>query len=156
MYKQSIKPYVVLVFFLVVIDQFTKMRLIDFFASENDQVIHIFPGLNLLSAWNDGISFGLFSELEYSNIVFLVLSSIAVLILIILLFKEKTKLYSLSYAFIIGGALGNIIDRLNYDAVFDFIDIYVGQYHWPAFNMADSYICFGAMLLIFSSFKTRY
>ena len=54
--------------------------------------------------------------------------------------------------FIIGGALGNVIDRIRLGAVFDFLDFYVGDYHWPAFNAADSFICIGAALVIINGF----
>ena len=156
MYKNSLKPYGILILAVVLMDQATKSYFVDFFASNAVEFITIFPGLNFVHAWNEGISFGLFSNFEYSNIIFLCLSVVIIAVLIFLLFKEKTRIYSVSYALIIGGAIGNIIDRFNYDAVFDFIDFYIGHYHWPAFNIADSAVCLGVMLLIYTSLKEKH
>ncbi|MFM2486495.1 signal peptidase II [Celerinatantimonas yamalensis] len=66
--------------------------------------------------------------------------------------KEPQPLTACAYALIISGALGNVIDRLMYGYVIDFIDVHYGNYHWPAFNVADSCICAGAVLLILDSF----
>ena len=62
--------------------------------------------------------------------------------------KEPSKMVQVSLGFIIGGALGNVIDRVRLGAVFDFLDFSIGEYHWPAFNVADSFICIGAILVI--------
>jgi len=155
MYKNSLKPYAILVFLVVLIDQITKSYFINIFINNPEGVVQVFPGLSFVNTWNEGVSFGMFSDLEYSNVLFLITSSVIVLILTFLLFKEKTRVYSLSYALIIGGAIGNILDRYNYDAVYDFIDIYVRHYHWPAFNMADSAICIGVLLMVIYSFKVK-
>ena len=72
-----------------------------------------------------------------------------------MLFRANDKLVSISYSFIIGGAIGNIIDRVNHGAVFDFIDFHIGSYHWPAFNLADSFVCIGAILLVFYSLREK-
>jgi len=156
MYKNSLKPYIMSIFFLVLIDQITKSYFINLFMNNQDGVVSVFPGLSFVNVWNEGISFGMFSDLEYSNTLFLLLSCSIVLVLIFLLFKEKTRVYSLSYALIIGGAIGNIIDRFNYGAVYDFIDIYVSHYHWPAFNIADSWVCVGILLLFIESLRVKH
>ena len=66
--------------------------------------------------------------------------------------SEKNKLVQVALGFIIGGAIGNVIDRLVNGAVFDFLDFYWGSKHWPAFNVADSFICIGAVVIIAHSF----
>jgi signal peptidase II len=155
MYKNSLKPYVFLVFVVVLIDQITKSYFINFFINNSDGVLPVFPGFSFVNTWNEGVSFGMFSDFEYSNTLFFIISSVIVLVLIFMLFKEKTQVYSLSYALIIGGAIGNIVDRYNYGAVYDFIDIYVSHYHWPAFNIADSCVCVGVLLLLNYSLKVK-
>ena len=67
--------------------------------------------------------------------------------------KEKNRGARLGLALILGGAIGNVIDRIRFGAVVDFLDFYVGEYHWPAFNIADSAICIGVAILLIASFK---
>ncbi|MCE1782464.1 signal peptidase II, partial [Enterobacter hormaechei] len=66
--------------------------------------------------------------------------------------SARQKLRNIAYALVIGGALGNLFDRLVHGFVVDFIDFYVGEWHWPTFNIADSAICIGAALIIIESF----
>ena len=79
------------------------------------------------------------------------LSAVAIVIVLMLLHwlkSEKNKLTQTALGLIIGGALGNVIDRLRFGAVFDFLDVHIGDAHWPAFNVADSCICVGAAIVI--------
>ena len=69
--------------------------------------------------------------------------------------KTKSSKLSLSLSLIISGAIGNLIDRLNHEAVVDFIDIHIGNLHWPAFNFADSYITIGAFIYVFTIFTSQ-
>jgi signal peptidase II len=69
--------------------------------------------------------------------------------------KSEAKWEVISLALILGGAVGNVIDRVLHGYVIDFIDVYYGSYHWPAFNIADSAICVGAVMLIIDSFKKK-
>ena len=88
---------------------------------------------------------------------FIFLSTSISIILIVWIYKLQTheKLQTASIALILGGAIGNLIDRSIYGYVIDFIDVYYQQHHWPAFNIADSAITVGAILLIIDSFRTR-
>ena len=82
----------------------------------------------------------------------MLLAGLAILVSLGLLFmltREPYRLPAYGYSLVIGGALGNVIDRFRYGAVFDFIDFYVGDWHFPAFNMADSAITIGVALLLF-------
>ena len=84
----------------------------------------------------------------------LILSAIAILITLVLIFwliKAKTNITAIGLSAIIGGAIGNVIDRLTHGAVLDFLDFYVNNVHWPAFNAADSFITIGAITLIWES-----
>jgi signal peptidase II len=77
------------------------------------------------------------------------------LVLILWFLKTTNKNLSISFAFIVSGAIGNLLDRLNHKAVVDFIDIHIDNFHWPAFNFADSYITIGAFIYIFVIFTSQ-
>lgn len=93
---------------------------------------------------NTGAAFGILRDL--GNNFFIIISLIAITIIFYLLIKEKK--HSLSYSLILSGAIGNLIDRLILGHVTDFIDLYVGRFHWPAFNVADSCITVGILILV--------
>lgn len=104
---------------------------------------------NIVMVWNPGISFGLFNNM--GNLAPYILSAIAVIMSIIFavwLFRTQCRLTQSALSLIIAGALGNVIDRLRFGAVIDFLDVHIAGYHWPAFNLADSLIFIGVMLLI--------
>jgi signal peptidase II len=108
---------------------------------------------NLTLTFNRGAAFGLWSGLP-SGWRQAVLGLTVLLALVIVLFLitrpyYQTPLAQISLAAILGGAIGNVIDRLSYGAVVDFLDFYIGNTHWPAFNIADSAICVGVALLLF-------
>ncbi len=120
------------------------------------RVIEVTPFFNLVLAWNRGVSFGMFSA--ESEIGPWLLTGLAVCIMIALavwLWRATTRLSVVALGMIIGGAAGNVIDRLQYGAVVDFLDFHVAGYHWPAFNVADSAICVGAAILVLESLFTR-
>ena len=104
---------------------------------------------NLILVWNNGISFSMLAS--HSQLVrwgLVVFSSLIVCYIIHLLQKEKNTTNKFSFILIIAGALGNIFERIRYGAVIDFLDFHIKGYHWPAFNMADVFICIGVFLLI--------
>ncbi len=109
--------------------------------------IEVTPFFNLVLAMNKGISFSMFSGAGAW-----VLTSLAIIIcafLIYFMVKEKNKFCKTCLALILGGAIGNIVDRIRFKAVVDFLDFHAFGYHWPAFNIADSAICIGVALLLF-------
>ncbi len=111
--------------------------------------IYVCPQFRLVRAWNTGVSFSMFND--YGNFGAWALSGLALIIVLLLLHWLKTETSRLAQAalgMIIGGAVGNMIDRVRLGAVFDFLDFHIGENHWPAFNLADSFICVGAGLLI--------
>jgi len=115
--------------------------------------ISVLPGfLRLTHVQNRGAAFGLFAESpsEWKSFVLVMFSVVALAIVCFLLWKNSHVMSSTGFglALILGGALGNLWDRLVSGHVVDFLDIYVGNYHWPAFNLADSAIVVGAMLLV--------
>jgi len=109
----------------------------------------VLPFYNIVMVWNYGVSFGMFNHQSAENA--LLLSGIAVVISFILLvwmFASTDKYASLGLALAIGGAFGNIIDRVRFGAVIDFMDIHAYGFHWPAFNVADSCIVVGIGIVI--------
>ncbi len=139
----------------LVLDQVTKWIMM-LSVLNPPQVITITPFFNLVVAWNRGVSFGMFDSSSPYNAW--VLSSIAVIIVIFLyrwLRKLTVKYQACAVGLIIGGALGNVIDRIIHGAVYDFLDFHVAGYHWPAFNVADSGICTGAVILVLDSIFSK-
>jgi signal peptidase II len=119
---------------------------------EEFKVISVAPWFNLILVWNQGVSFGLFDNAApHRELIFIALSAIISLQLVIWLALSRNRLTSFALALIIGGAWGNVIDRIRFAAVGDFLDIHVGDLHWPTFNFADSCIVLGAFLLILQS-----
>ena len=133
----------------LVIDQASKYWILHDVLEDKAMIIFT-PFFSLVRAWNTGVSFSMFNDWGLSGVI--VLSLVAFVIIAFLanwLRKEPSKLIQVSLGLIIGGALGNVIDRIRLGAVFDFLDFSIGTYHWPAFNAADSFICVGALIVIF-------
>ncbi|MEQ8332366.1 signal peptidase II [Nisaea sp.] len=116
-------------------------------------VVEVTPFFNLVAVWNRGVSFGLLASDDPMTPYYLSGFAIAVVVgLTVWLARSPTLLLRISLGLIIGGAIGNVIDRLRYNAVVDFIDWHAFGYHWPAFNLADSAISAGVVFLLFDSF----
>ena len=122
---------------------------------DNQIIIEINKYLNFVPVWNKGISFGMLSNFMNINFFMIIVTSGILLFLISWFVKTKSRNLSLSLSFIISGAIGNLVDRLNHKAVVDFIDIHIGNHHWPAFNFADSYITIGAFIYVFTIFTSQ-
>jgi len=115
---------------------------------------------NIVMAWNTGVSFSLMNNIGSYGYLFLIFVALVITtIFAIMLWNSHNKINNLSYALVIGGALGNVIDRARFGAVIDFLDFHINDYHWPAFNLADMSVVSGIILLIGSSLfferKTR-
>ena len=140
------KILIILIIFGV--DRLSKMYLVNLQSSGIDIDFYILPFLNFYLVWNTGIGFGL-ASME-SNIYYHIVTTIIVFVnigLVYFLLKSK-GIYSYLLALIIGGALGNLFDRIYYYAVPDFIDLHWGNYHWFIFNLADIFITIGIIGLI--------
>lgn len=132
----------------MIIDQLSKYIILKYVLTEYAAVI-IAPFFAIVRAWNTGVSFSMFNNYGIKGVY--VLSSVALIIVVMLLKwlkDEKNNVIRVALGLIIGGAIGNVIDRIRLGAVFDFLDFHIGEYHWPAFNMADSFICIGAGIVI--------
>ena len=139
-------------FFLILsifcLDRFTKIYVINFNEKNYGSDLYSSKFLNISLIWNEGIAFGLFSfsdKFFYHTLTFLI--GVVILIILIMLNKsEGLKKYSL--LMILGGALGNFYDRIFFEAVPDFIDFHVENFHWFIFNVSDIFISLGVILMI--------
>lgn len=122
------------------------------------ETVVIMPYFNLTMAHNEGAAFSFLAQAGgWQRWFFIGLALVISVVLFVWLAKLKPteKLEAISLSLILGGAIGNVIDRISYGYVVDFIDLYIGHNHWPVFNIADSAICIGAILLIADSFKSE-
>ena len=130
------------------LDRLTKIYVIQL--DKNNLGLDIFNSayLNIILIWNKGIAFGLFSfnESHLYNILSLIISIIVIILIIMALKSQGFKRYSL--LMIVGGALGNLHDRIFFNAVPDFIDFHVGNFHWFIFNVSDIFITLGVITMI--------
>ena len=118
--------------------------------------ITVTPFLNLVMAWNRGVSFGIGqSDHDWAPLILAGMAMVIVVAMLVWLRRADTLLGRVAIGGIIGGAIGNVVDRLRFGAVADFIDVHVAGHHWPAFNLADSAITVGAVILVVVSFFGR-
>lgn len=151
--------YIAVIIVTIIGDQLTKSLVVNTLRLyESREVI---PGFfNLVHVTNSGAAFSLLADVNspWRHYFFLCIGSVALVGLTIAYWKLRkiNSLYSWPLALIAGGAAGNLIDRVRYGAVIDFLDVYVGSYHWPAFNIADSAICVGVgLFLLINLFEAR-
>ena len=145
--KALLNSVIVIIIFLA--DRFSKIYIIKVAELENAVDIYLNPYLNFYLIWNKGIAFGLFSfdEKYVYNIITLIIVTITFIVLIMMFKSEGFKKYSLLFVF--GGSVGNLFDRIYYNAVPDFIDFHINDFHWFVFNVADIFITLGIVCLIF-------
>ena len=146
------KKYVTIIIISSVVfllDRFTKYLVLDLFENITITEIYINHFINLLLIWNDGIAFGLlnFSDQKIYSLITIIIFFVSIVVLIIALKSKTYDVYFFSMIF--GGALGNLFDRVKYNAVPDFIDLHINNYHWFIFNVADIFISLGVICLIF-------
>ena len=151
----NLLPNIFLILSIVALDQVTKLAIL------GRDVVDVYPEmeitsfLNLVLVQNKGISFGLFSRYEVGWLISILTIGIVV-VLFIWMRKLERAILALPFSLIIGGAIGNLIDRLNYGFVVDFIDFHFFGWHWPAFNIADSAITVGVIFLLIASFSNNF
>jgi len=138
---------------VIALDQLTKQWVSQSLAF--GEAIPVMPSFNLVLAHNTGAAFSFLAGAGgWQRGFFSVIAVVAAAVIVHLLRKHhEEKIFSLALALILGGALGNLIDRILLGHVVDFLDFYVQGYHWPAFNVADMAITGGAGLLIWGSLK---
>ena len=140
------------IIFLVLIDQCMKISISKIMLNNSFDDIKLLPFLNIVFVRNTGVSFGMFSEWGILGRYFFSIFSVVVgSFLILLAIFSDTKLFRISLGLISSGALGNAIDRVYFGGVIDFIDFFIYNFHWPAFNFADIFITIGVILLLFDN-----
>ena len=154
-----IKKYLISIFIILVIvfvDQYSKLYLISYLKTQPGYLIEVTSFFDIVYAWNYGASFGFFKEYyQYSNYAFMGLNSLIALLLLGLIIRARNGFEYISFSLILGGALGNIIDRVTHGAVFDFLYLHYGNYHFPVFNIADSFISIGAGLYLLGCYFSK-
>jgi signal peptidase II len=137
---------ILVIFSLFILDRITKIAIIKH--QLNNDSIYINKYLNFELVWNTGIGFGLLSQ--NANIYYHLTSLIifSVIVFLVHLITKSNFLEKILFSFVLGGALGNVYDRLVYFAVPDFIDFHINNFHWFTFNIADIFITLGIILII--------
>lgn len=117
---------------------------------------HVTNFFNIVFTWNPGTAFSMFRALgDNMPIVMVAATGIIIAILLYYLLRRAKSYERTPLIFIVGGALGNLIDRIRFGAVIDFLDFHIGGAHWPAFNIADSFITIGVCLYILNCWLAR-
>ncbi|MDE0924786.1 signal peptidase II [Aurantimonas coralicida] len=142
-------PFTLLSFLL---DQATKWWILNH-VMDPPRVIPVTGFFNLVLGFNTGVSFGLLGEAPAWLLMAFILPMVAGLL--VWMTRTDSRLTAIALGLVVGGALGNLLDRLRHGAVTDFLDFYVGAYHWPAFNFADVAIVSGVGLLLIESVLAR-
>jgi len=139
-----------------VVDQATKWLAVEYLLGRPP--VEIMPGFDLQLVYNTGAAFGMLDDAGGWQNAFFIAVAAGISLFIVHQLRRLTRAelqIAVSYALILGGALGNVIDRLRQGYVVDFIHWFYRDYHWPNFNIADSAICIGAALLILDVFGVR-
>ena len=134
-----------IVFAIIVLDQVTKYLIVN--ALSQYDSIEIFPFLHIVNVRNTGAAFGSFKSLGSS---FFIIAAVAAIIFVVSLLIKRTY-NTFGLCLILGGAVGNLIDRVLHGQVVDFVDFFIGSYHWPAFNVADSALTVGIVIILVTS-----
>ncbi len=136
----------------VAIDQIFKINMVEYMSS-HPYGIEVTSFFRLVMVWNSGVSFGMFSGGDTTRLFLIGISSAISVILLIWLYRSDRKFLSTGIGLVLGGAVGNIIDRIHYGRVADFFDFDLYFMRWPAFNIADiAIVCGVAILLVDSLF----
>ena len=145
----------ILVILIFLSDRISKIYVIYLYKKLNGSEIFSSKFLNISLVWNEGIAFGLFSfnEKIFYNILTIIILVIIFIIFFMILQNVGFRKYSL--LMILGGALGNVFDRIYHKAVPDFIDFHIGNFHWFIFNVADIFITLGVFFMIILEFIDR-
>ncbi|SVA12163.1 uncharacterized protein METZ01_LOCUS65017 [marine metagenome] len=140
-----------------VIDRVSKNEILSIFEEDNLERIFVNPFLDIFLVFNTGISYGLLGgESSFQKWLLIIVSVLIVAFLLIWMKDSTSRLVNISISFITGGALGNILDRILYGGVIDFISLHAYGYYWYIFNIADVFIVFGVILFLIKILMERF
>lgn len=146
------KPFgygVLAALFTIAIDQLQKWHMLEVVRIAERGPIEVTSFFNFVMVWNKGISFGMFSNHDGEGAMFLIgLALVITGAMAVWLWRCHDRFIAIGIGLVIGGALGNVIDRVRFGAVADFFDVHLYGFHWPAFNIADSAIFIGVAILM--------
>ena len=147
-FKKNFVINLIFIFLIFSLDRISKIYIIYLNKKYFDSAIFQSKYLNIDLMWNEGIAFGLlsFNRTDLYNLLTVIISIVILIIFIMIIKNNGFKRYSL--VMILGGAIGNLYDRVFYRAVPDFIDFHIGQFHWFVFNIADIFITLGVIFMI--------
>jgi signal peptidase II len=148
--------YLVIAVIVLLLDQLSKWSALSHLRVGIPEPV--LPFFNWLLLFNPGAAFSFLAQSSgWQRWFFTVIGIAAAIYIVWLLYKNQTdKLLCFALSLILGGAIGNVLDRIMYGAVVDFIDLHYGNWHWPAFNIADSAICIGAALIIWGELRKSF
>ncbi len=151
-FKKNLLINPLLIFLIFLVDRISKIYVINLDKKFLGSEIFSSKFLNIYLVWNEGIAFGLlsFNQENLYNLITLLIILIVFFIFAMILKSDGLK--KLALIMILGGALGNIFDRIFYKAVPDFIDFHIGNFHWFIFNLADIFITLGVLIMILFEF----
>jgi signal peptidase II len=149
----SLTPWLGIAILVILIDQLSKITIAKLFHYGESHTITSF--FNLVLAYNPGAAFSfLATESGWQRYLFTGLGIAAALFIIYLLKRNAgQRMFCWALSLVLGGAIGNVIDRIAYGHVIDFLDFHIRTWHWPAFNAADSAICVGAVLFVLDELR---
>jgi signal peptidase II len=156
--SSHLRPGVIAALTVLVLDQASKLWLLFVFDLAHRGAVRVTPFFDLVLAWNVGISFGWFqNDGQFAQIILMLIKAVAVIVLAIWMARSRTVIATVALGLIIGGAIGNAIDRFAYGAVVDFalFHIQIGEktFNWYVFNLADVAIVAGVAALLYDSFR---
>jgi signal peptidase II len=155
--NSHLRPGIIAALAVLVLDQATKLWLLFVFDIAHRGAVKVTPFFDLVLAWNVGISFGWFqNDSQFAQVALMIIKAVAVIILAIWMARSRTPIATIALGLIIGGAIGNAIDRFAYGAVVDFalFHLQIGEntFNWYVFNLADVAIVAGVAALLYDSF----
>ena len=143
------------IFITMLLDQLSKYWVVVRMGVQQHEPIFITKFFSIVMVWNHGVSFGMFAspDSSYSSYILIAVALIISAVLWRVAHAAENRIEVIAYGMIIGGALGNALDRIRLGAVADFLYVHYNQFSWPAFNIADSAICIGVGFLLLHMFK---
>ncbi|MCX7913021.1 MAG: signal peptidase II [Thermodesulfovibrionales bacterium] len=144
--KRGLLPYIILALFTFLIDQLTKFVVKSHIGPFD--TLKILPFFNIVYVENTGSAFGMLKSV--GSLFFIAISVIVIIVVSLSLLKEKDS--RLGYSLILGGAVGNLSDRVLYGYVIDFLEFHLAGYYWPIFNVADTALTIGIFLLLYKTY----